>query len=243
MKLVSRKLGPRFLIGAVALIGLSLLIPNFQELPDEPSYVAVITVSLDASGKQLFIGTKENDYEFVLPPNSLGAAFATGECMLVFHGLRSDLAGNSTTSIEAVCGGTGPCTVVGADCYFRVLSSTLPEGARARLKDLGFSPANHYGATTPMGRLDPLEPPLYMVWQAEHVAGWQHPPVGRNIGDGRDLTSLSDSWIAIDVDDPTRFQRNHMINEILRPLAELKFVVIVPFVLLLQYFTGFKPGA
>ncbi|WP_152224132.1 hypothetical protein [Pseudomonas sp. SCB32] len=235
------KLFPRILMVAAVLLGLSFLVPHFEE--DPPTLdVALTAVNLDASSQQLFLRTKEHDYEFALPPNQLNAAFAAGNCELGVHGVKFDQAGNATTSIEVACGGPKPCPEISADCYHRVLRSTLSDGERMQLRGQGFSPADHFGATAPMGQRNPGAPSLYMVWKAEHVAGQRHPSGSRNIDGTRDLRSFSDSTIYVTLDDPALFRRNRMLNEFLRPLAEFKFYVLQLIMLPILWLTGFWPG-
>ena len=196
------------LIGAIALIFISFLIP---ELPESRKNVVewLDDVRISNSGERLLVRTVQRDYEFELPPNHLNEAIASlGIPKPVQIGLEEgyledltiDAAGNANVVFMLRYGGYGP-------------QSTLDEKNRARLRELDFLPSSAPEA----GNIDP---PLYMNWTAK-LSGQQHPAGSRPSFAGINLKPKTRT-VVITFNDPNEFRRNRRINLILRPLVALR---------------------
>jgi len=229
------KLFKSFLVGAVALVAISFLVPEYSVHPEE-SIEKLATFNLSASGTQLVLRTAQHDYEFVLPANQLNAVFAKaapdadgfllgGRAGAFIDPLVVDPTGATTSSLTVRFGGY--------DSRLSETKSILSAKERASLAALGFSPSNGNVCCE-------IDPPLYMAWTAE-LAGHQYLPGSRVADPGIDLGSMSNALLDVTADDPEALQRNRQINGLLRPFVALREGLQQGLFVVLLLVTGTNP--
>lgn len=234
------------LLGGVALVGISFLVPEYETSP-RIYYESIVESRLSASARELLLRTKEHDYEFLLPENHLNEVFLPPNIEIppswirfkspvdvTFEKMRADPDGAVATTFDVRFGG-----------YKRKpsgLETVLSDRQRINLRESGFLPSNGTSVYD-------FKPPLYMVWNRELV-GQQYPALTRNHYSGKviheECCIFGDRRIKISEDDPAKLARNRKINWVLTPLHAIKEgvcrLVTFPFVLLILL-SGFRPGA
>lgn len=231
---MTKKLLKLALILAVAIVGVSFLVPTYPDIPVETNE-PVVALNVSNSGERLLLRTLAHDYDFLMPPNRLNELSSTRYDQLSSLGgtraylgtIRVQLTGMATTKISIMLGG-----------YDSSLSETkkgiLPDGLRAELAALGFEPSNG-------NVVGDFDAPLYMVWSTE-LSGRQYPANSREAYTGRDLMTPTASDVSVTSDDQPAQEQNRRLNAMLRPLTALREGVETLAIVLFMIVIGANPA-